>query len=38
MKTRLFPLADVGSAALSLYDDAWEKILENHRGGRRSRK
>lgn len=38
MKTRLFPLADVGNAALSLYDDAWEKILENHRGGRRARK
>jgi spermidine/putrescine transport system substrate-binding protein len=38
MKTRLFPLADVGNAALSLYDDAWEKILENHRGSRRARK
>jgi spermidine/putrescine-binding protein len=35
---RLFPLVDVGTTVLSLYDAAWERILEDHRSVRRPRK
>lgn len=35
---RLFPLIDVGTTVLSLYDAAWERILEDHRSVRRPRK